>query len=92
MDQGQVTKAINDRLSDCRLNKRNDDLHELYQWPGLAETVRFDHIKPHYFKSRTKINPFGIVPVGPSLSLNDPPSRDHLVSSVRHVVETELAR
>ncbi len=67
-------------------------LHELYQWPGLAETVRFDHIKPHYFKSLTKINPLGIIPVGPTLSLNDPHGRDHLASSVRHVAETELAR
>ena len=37
--------------------------------PGIAETVNFDHIKTHYYYSHTMINPTGVVPVGPSLSL-----------------------
>lgn len=38
---------------------------DMYQTPGVAETVDFEHIKKHYFMSHTKINPFGIVPLGP---------------------------
>ena len=45
-------------------------LLELYQWPGVAETVNLDHIKQHYYRSHTMINPTGIVPVGPRLDFN----------------------
>ena len=38
---------------------------ELYQYPGIAETVHFDHIKRHYYYSHRKINPSQIVPKGP---------------------------
>ena len=38
---------------------------ELYQWPGVAETVDFAHIKGHYYGSHATINPTGIVPKGP---------------------------
>lgn len=37
----------------------------LYQQPGIAETVNFDHIKRHYYQTHPEINPSGIVPVGP---------------------------
>ncbi|MFJ5258376.1 glutathione S-transferase family protein [Pseudomonas sp. NPDC088414] len=40
-------------------------LRELYQWPGIAETVDFQHIKNHYYGSHKTINPTGIVPKGP---------------------------
>ncbi|WLD65147.1 MULTISPECIES: glutathione S-transferase family protein [Pseudomonas] len=40
-------------------------LRELYQWPGVAETVDFEHIKGHYYASHRTINPTGIVPKGP---------------------------
>ncbi|WP_010172473.1 glutathione S-transferase family protein [Pseudomonas sp. PAMC 25886] len=40
-------------------------LRELYQWPGIAETVDFAHIKGHYYASHRTINPTGIVPKGP---------------------------
>ncbi|MEW6581471.1 MAG: glutathione S-transferase family protein [Actinomycetota bacterium] len=53
-------------------------LRELYQWPGVADTVDFDHIKRHYFVSHDKINPTGIVPKGPALDLDSPHGRDHL--------------
>lgn len=48
-------------------------LRELYQWPGVAATVDFEHIKSHYYASHRTINPTGIVPKGPALDL----SRDH---------------
>ena len=40
-------------------------LRDLYQQPGIAETVNFDHIKQHYFYSHASINPTRIVPKGP---------------------------
>lgn len=42
---------------------------ELYQWPGIAETVNFDHIKQHYYYSHQMINPTRIVPKGPDMDL-----------------------
>lgn len=42
---------------------------ELYQWQGVADTVNFDHIKQHYYRSHGNINPTGIVPLGPTLDL-----------------------
>ncbi|MNQ50478.1 Glutathionyl-hydroquinone reductase YqjG [compost metagenome] len=44
-------------------------LRELYQWPGVAATVDFEHIKGHYYASHRTINPTGIVPKGPALDL-----------------------
>ncbi|SEO74579.1 putative glutathione S-transferase [Amphibacillus marinus] len=41
----------------------------LYQVPGIAETINFSHIKEHYYRTHKKINPNGIVPVGPTLGL-----------------------
>jgi putative glutathione S-transferase len=40
-------------------------LRELYQWPGVAETVNFEHIQKHYYMSHKTINPNRIVPKGP---------------------------
>ena len=40
---------------------------ELFQVPGVAETVNMDHIKYHYFASHRSINPTGIVPKGPEI-------------------------
>lgn len=48
---------------------------ELYQRPGVAATVDFDHIKQHYYRSHPGINPNGIVPAGPILDLGQPASR-----------------
>ncbi|WP_415183207.1 glutathione S-transferase family protein [Phaeovulum sp.] len=48
---------------------------ELYQWPGIRDTVNFDHIKQHYYRSHATINPNGIVPHGPVLDLAAPPNR-----------------
>ena len=45
---------------------------ELYQWPGVRETVNFHHIKHHYYESHKTINPAGIVPVGPALDYDAP--------------------
>jgi len=53
-------------------------LRELYQMPGVKGTVRFDHIKRHYYGSHKHINPTGIVPAGPVLDLDAPHGRDAL--------------
>ncbi len=50
-------------------------LRELYQWPGIAATVNFEHIKQHYYYSHTDINPSRIVPKGPLLDLQQPHNR-----------------
>ncbi len=44
-------------------------LSDLYHVPGVAETVDFDHIKRHYYVTHQRLNPSGIVPVGPELDL-----------------------
>ncbi|TCT44891.1 glutathione S-transferase family protein [Martelella mediterranea] len=51
-------------------------LRELYQMPGIAETVSFDHIKRHYYGSHKTINPTGVVPKGPLMDLDAAHGRD----------------
>ena len=53
-------------------------LRELYQMPGIADTVVMPHIKQHYYGSHPTINPTGIVPVGPQLDYDSPHGRDEL--------------
>lgn len=48
---------------------------ELYQWPGVADTVNMDHITRHYYYSHETINPHRIVPTGPVLDLDTPHGR-----------------
>jgi glutathionyl-hydroquinone reductase len=50
-------------------------LRDLYQTPGVAETVSIDHIKRHYYMSHRRINPSGIVPLGPELNYSAPHDR-----------------
>ncbi len=49
---------------------------ELYQWPGVAETVNMNHIVRHYHYSHESINPHRIVPVNPVLDYSEPHGRD----------------
>ena len=53
-------------------------LRDLYQVPGIAETVSIEHIKAHYYTSHANINPTRIIPVGPLLDFNEPHDRTHL--------------
>ncbi|MAY89322.1 MAG: glutathione-dependent reductase [Pseudooceanicola sp.] len=48
---------------------------ELYQWPGIAETVHLDHIVRHYHYSHENINPHRIIPINPVLDLTAPHGR-----------------
>ncbi|GAA3006376.1 glutathione S-transferase family protein [Streptomyces fulvorobeus] len=58
----------------CNRSKLSEDpvlwayARDLYQTPGFGDTVDFDHIKQHYHRVHTGINPTGIVPLGPDLS------------------------
>lgn len=51
-------------------------LRDLYQTPGVAETVNMHHIKSHYYGSHATINPTRIVPKGPDLDYSAPHDRD----------------
>ncbi len=51
---------------------------DLYQQPGIADTVNFDHIKRHYYLTHEAINPTRLVPIGPVLDLSKPHGREKL--------------
>lgn len=55
-------------------------LRELFQVPGIAETVNMLHIKAHYYGSHKTINPSGIVPVGPEVDYSRPHDRDRFAT------------
>ena len=42
-------------------------LRDLYQTPGVADTVDMETIRHHYYGSHESVNPTRIVPVGPEL-------------------------
>ncbi|PIW26671.1 MAG: glutathione-dependent reductase [Rhodospirillales bacterium CG15_BIG_FIL_POST_REV_8_21_14_020_66_15] len=56
-------------------------LRELYQWPGVKETVDLAAIKAHYYGSHRTINPSGIIPAGPEQNLDAPHGRDRLTAA-----------
>jgi len=51
-------------------------VRDLYQTPGVAGTVNLAHIRNHYFRSHPTINPYGILPIGPEVTLDQPHDRD----------------
>ena len=51
---------------------------DLYQWPGVADTVDFDEIRRHYYLTHPMINPSGLVAVRPAASFDAPPGRESL--------------
>lgn len=53
-------------------------LRDLYQWPGIAETVDFAEIRAHYYRTHPMINPSGLVAVMPELDFGAPPGRGSL--------------
>ena len=48
---------------------------ELYQWPGIADTVRPDHFVRHYYVSHPTVNPHGIIPINPVIDWTEPHGR-----------------
>jgi glutathionyl-hydroquinone reductase len=65
----------------CSLRRIVDYAHlwpyarDLYQWPGIAETVRFDEIRAHYYRTHPQVNPSGIVAVRPAEDWDAPHGR-----------------
>jgi putative glutathione S-transferase len=65
----------------CNIRRLVDYRHlwaytrDIFQSPGIAETVDFGHIKRHYYSSHRRINPTGIVPTGPALDFEAPAER-----------------
>jgi putative glutathione S-transferase len=53
-------------------------LCDLYQQPGIAETVDVPYIKRHYYGSHETINPHLIVPIGPDVDYSQPHGRERL--------------
>ena len=49
---------------------------DIYQRPGIVETVHLDHIKHHYYASHESINPLHIVPIGPDIDYTAPHDRN----------------
>ncbi|MDB6054739.1 MAG: glutathione S-transferase-like protein [Verrucomicrobiales bacterium] len=68
----------------CNIRRIKDysNLHgyllDLYQQPGMAETVNFEHIKRHYYMTHEEINPNRIVPIGPLEDFTAPHCREKL--------------
>ncbi|MDX6728361.1 MAG: glutathionyl-hydroquinone reductase [Baekduia sp.] len=70
----------------CNLRRVADYAHlsgylrDLYQHPGIADTVDFDHINRHYYVTHPQLNPTRIVPKGPELDLWATHDRERLSS------------
>ncbi|HEY2637399.1 MAG TPA: glutathione S-transferase family protein [Solirubrobacteraceae bacterium] len=58
-------------------------LRDLYQWPRVAETVRFDEIRAHYYRTHPSINPNGIVALRPEADLTALHDRERLMGSTQ---------
>ena len=56
-------------------------IRDIYQLPGVANTVDFDHIKTHYYASHRMINPTGVVPLGPDIDYAHPHGRERLIAA-----------
>jgi len=71
----------------CNRNKVAEDrvlwayLRDLYQTPGFGDVTNFPHIKHHYYRVHTDLNPSGIVPRGPELDWQAPHGREALGGS-----------
>jgi putative glutathione S-transferase len=53
-------------------------VRDVYQLPGVADTVHIDFIKAHYYRSHPTVNPSRIVPIGPALDYTTAHGRERL--------------
>ena len=71
----------------CNLNRLVDYdnlrgfTRDVYQLAGVSQTVDMSHIKEHYYRSHTDINPTGFVPIGPAIDFAASHDRDQLHGS-----------
>jgi putative glutathione S-transferase len=56
-------------------------VRDLYQQPGIAETVRFDQIRAHYYRTHPMVNPSRIVALRPDSDFSAPHGRERLASA-----------
>jgi len=67
------------KCNKCFLHIRYPNLFnftkEIYQMPGVSETVNMKHIKTHYFSSHANLNYYGVIPKGPGVNLSAPHDR-----------------
>lgn len=54
-------------------------LRDLYQWPGVSETVSFDEIRAHYYRTHPMLNPSGLIAMMPALDFDAPPGRERII-------------
>jgi len=79
--------AVYSTLFKCNRNKIAEDpvlwayLRDLFQTPGFGDVTSFAHIKNHYYRVLTDLNPSGIVPAGPDLDWQAPHGRESLGGS-----------
>jgi putative glutathione S-transferase len=64
---------------------------EIYQLPGVAETVNMDHITRHYYKTHGDVNPKRLVPIGPDIDFTEPHDRDRLPADLPAALRGETA-
>jgi glutathionyl-hydroquinone reductase len=75
----------------CSLRRIVDYRHlwpyvrDLYQWPGVAETVRLDEIRAHYYLTHPSVNPNRLVALRPDEDFGEPHGRDRLAAASRRV-------
>ena len=64
---------------------------EIYQMPGVADTVNMNQIKEHYYCSHPDINKFSIIPKGPDFEklLKEPHDRERLFHQAKKQKVTE---
>lgn len=69
----------------CNIRRLSDYEHlwpyarDLYQWPGIHETVNAAHAQRHYYESHDMVNPTRIVPAGPEVDWSEPHGRENPV-------------
>jgi len=64
---------------------------EIYQFPGVAETVNIDHITRHYYKTHGDVNPKRLVPIGPDIDFSEPHDRDRLPAELPGALRGDAA-
>ena len=73
-------KCNRNRIAD--MPNLSNYMRELYQMPGVAETVDLHHIKHHYYASHETINPTRVVPAGPTLDFDASHDRERFAVAV----------
>ena len=76
-------KTNRQRLEDYR--NLSGYVRDLFQQPGIAQTVDLPYIKAHYYGSHRTINPTGIVPLGQEIDFGRPHDRARLAAASQSV-------